>query len=98
MPGGTLLPIAVSRSRIRLFLEADDLAVAIEPENAHRRGVLRRHRQCGDRDVGVAVDVRIEQPPVVHPVEMIARENQVVVGRRCRLKCRAACRTASAVP
>ena len=46
----------------------------------HRRRVLRRHRQRGDRDVGVLVDVRVEHPPVVHAIEMIAGENQVVVG------------------
>ena len=65
---------------VRLFFEPHDLPVAIEQEDAHRRRIVRRHRQRGDRDVGVLVDMRVEQPPVVHAIEMIAGENQVVVG------------------
>ena len=56
-----------------------------------------RHRQRGDRDVGVAVDVRLSSSRVVHPVEVIAGQDQVVVGVVLDEMPRAL-RTASAVP
>ena len=56
-----------------------------------------RHRLRRDRDVGAGLDVRLDQLAEVHPVEVIAREDQVVVGVE-RAKWRAAWRTASAVP
>ena len=65
---------------LRLLLERDDLAAALEPEDAHRRGVVHRHRLRRDRDVGVAFDVRVDQLAVVHPIEMIAGEDEVIVG------------------
>ena len=37
-------------------------------------------RLRGDRDVGAALDVRLDQIAEVHPVEVIAGEDQVVVG------------------
>ena len=67
---------------IGLLFEPHDAAFAIEPEDAHARRVGRRHGQRGHGDVGVFVDVRVEQPSVVHPIEMIACENQVVVAPR----------------
>ena len=66
--------------RVRLLLERDDLAVAIEPEDAHRRRIVGGHRLRGDRDVGAPIDVRVDQLAVVHPVQVVAGENQVVVG------------------
>ena len=40
----------------------------------------RRHRLRGDGDVGAALDVRFDQLAEVHPIEMVAGEDQVVVG------------------
>ena len=39
-----------------------------------------RHRLRGDGDVGASFDVRLDQIVEVHPVEVIAGEDQVVVG------------------
>ena len=52
----------------------------IEAEDPHPGRIVRRDRLRGDRDVGLAIDVRLDEIAEVHPVEMIARENQVVVG------------------
>ena len=65
---------------LRLFLEADDLARAVEPEDAHLRGVLRVHGLRRDRDVGVALDVRVDELGEVHPVDVVAGEDEVVLG------------------
>ena len=54
-------------------------------------------RLGGDRDVGAALDVRVDQLAEVHAVEMIAGKDQIVLGV-VAAKCRAAWRTASAVP
>ena len=64
------------------------------PISVASRGV---DRLRGDRDVGAALDVRVDQLAEVHAIEVVARENQIVVGV-VAAKCRAACRTASAVP
>ena len=64
----------------RLLLERDDLPGAIEAEDPHLRRVCRRHGLRRDRDVGAALGVRLDQLRVVHPVQVIAGEDQVVVG------------------
>ena len=79
-PFGMLPPIAASRSARRLFLEAGDLAEIVELEDAHLRGIVGRDRLRGDRDVGAALDVRLDQLVEVHAVEMIAGEDQEVLG------------------
>ena len=65
---------------LRLFLERDDLSRSIEAEDPHRRRVVDRDRLRRDGDVGAALDVRVNQLAVVHPVEMVAGEDQVVLG------------------
>ena len=66
---------------VRLLLEPGDLALrdrtgrCPSPTPTSVGDRLRR-----DRDVGVAIDVRVDQFREVHPVEMVAREDQVVVG------------------
>ena len=42
--------------------------------------VVDGHRLGRDGDVGAALGVRLDQLRVVHPVQMIAGEDQVVVG------------------
>ena len=42
--------------------------------------IVGRDRLRGDRDVGVAIDVRVDELGVVHAIELIAGEDQVVVG------------------
>ena len=64
---------------VGLLFKAGDGAFAIETEDAHARCVVWRGRQSGDRDVRIFVDVGFEQPDVIHAVQMIARENQIVV-------------------
>ncbi|MCK7523786.1 MAG: hypothetical protein MZV64_42290 [Ignavibacteriales bacterium] len=96
---GCSRPISRQALRVRLLLEAGDLALAGRtgrcPSRARRRG---GHRLRRDGDVGAAFDVRVDQLREVHAVEVVAGEDQVVVRVGSRAKCRAACRTASAVP
>ena len=74
-----LLHLLEPRAR-GLFLECHDLAAAIEAEDAHRRCVVERHRLRRHGDVRPAIDVRVHELVEVHAVELIARENQIVVG------------------
>ena len=78
-PAGMLWPSSASRSRVGFSSNAGDLPGAVESEDAHLGGVVNRDGLCGDRDVGAAIDMGIDEVAVVHPVEMVARENQVVV-------------------
>ena len=66
--------------RRRLLLEAFDLALAIEAEDAHAAGVLGVGRLGRDRDVGARGDVRPHHLVELHPIEVVAGEDQVVVG------------------
>ena len=52
---------------------------AIEAEDPHRRRFVEPDGQRRDGDVGLAVDVILDELRVVHPVEVIADEDQVVV-------------------
>src|SRR6476661_7978803 len=65
---------------LRLFLERDNLAAAIETEDAHRRRLVGRDRLRRDRDVGAAVAVRIDHLGIIHSIQMIAGEDEVEVG------------------
>ena len=64
---------------VRLLFERDDLSLVVEPEDAHLCGVGACDRLRGDRDVGAALDVRLDQLAEIHAIEMIAREDQEVV-------------------
>ena len=64
----------------RLLFEADDLAQVVELQDPHLRRVVGRHRLGGDGDVGVALDVRLDELVEVHAVEVIARQDQEVLG------------------
>ena len=65
---------------IRLFLEAHDLPVMMEAKDPHAGRLFGMYRQRRDGDVCVLIDVRLEEAAVVHPIQMIAGENQVVIG------------------
>ena len=56
------------------------LPASIEAKDAHCRRVLDADRLRRDRDVRPAIAVRVDQLAVIHPVQVIAGENQVVVG------------------
>ena len=65
---------------VRLLFEGGDLAVDVEHEDAHLGRVGDGHRLRGDGDVGAVLDVRFDHVAEVHAIEMVAREDQVVVG------------------
>ncbi len=79
-PSGTLAPDLLQPRAVRFLLERLDAPVPIEPEDAHRRRVVDVDRLGRDRDVRARLDVRVDQLAEVHAIEMIAGENQVVVG------------------
>ncbi len=79
-PGGSDAANLRQARRVRLLLERRDLAVDVEAEDAHLGRFARRHRLRRNRDVGAALGVRLDELAVVHPVEVVAGEDQVVVG------------------
>jgi hypothetical protein len=48
-PSGMLRPISSRRARFGFSFERHDLPVVLEPEDAHRRRVIDRHRLRRDR-------------------------------------------------
>ena len=65
--------------RVRLLLEAAEVPAFIEAENPHLRRVGRRDRLRRNRDVGARLDVRVDELAEIHAIQMIAREDQIVV-------------------
>ena len=66
---------------LRFLLERHNLPARDRSERCPSpKPHARRHRLCRDRDVRLAIDMRVDQLVVIHPVEMIAGEDQVVVG------------------
>jgi hypothetical protein len=75
--------------RVRLFLERDDVPTGIEAEDAHlRRGLgIRRLRRNGD--IRSLRFVRPDQLLVIHPIQMVAGEDEVMARRMpCEVTCR----------
>ena len=66
--------------RLGLLLEGDDVAFVVEQEDAHLCRCFEVHRLRGDRDLGAAPFVGSDEIGVVHPVQMVTREDEVVVG------------------
>ena len=64
---------------IGLLLEGDDVPAAVEAEDPHLAGVFGRHRLGRDGDVRAVVDVCVDHLVEVHPVQVVASEDQVVV-------------------
>jgi hypothetical protein len=62
-----------------LLFESSDVPLSIEEEESHPGRVNTRDGQRRYRDVGVLVNVRIEEAAIVHPVEVVPGENEVVV-------------------
>ena len=75
-----LPPISARRSAAGLLLERGNPSELVEPQDPHLRRIDRRHRLRRDRDVGSGFDVRLDQLAEVHAVEMIASQDQEVVG------------------
>ncbi len=65
--------------RLRLLLERADLSVLGEAEDAHLRRRVRIDRLRRDRDVGLLRFVRVDELAVVHPIQMVAGEDEIVV-------------------
>ena len=61
-----------------LFGEGDDAVVVVDTHHAEAGGVLQRHFEAADGDVGPLVDVLLEHVLVVHLVDVVAGEQ-----RRC---------------
>ena len=79
-----LLPISASRSSVGFSSKPAICPSIVEPEDAHLRRVGGDDRLRRDRDVGAALDVRLDQLAEVHAVEVIAGEDQDSGRRRSR--------------
>ena len=75
-----LPPISASRSSVGFSSKSGDLSEIVELQDAHLRGIDGRDRLRRDRDVGAAFDVRLDQLEEIHAVEMVAGQDQEVVG------------------
>ena len=75
-----LRPICSSLCGLGLLLEGDDVAFVVEPEDAHLRRRLGVDRLGGDRDLGAEPFVRSDEIGVVHPIQMVTGENDIVFG------------------
>ena len=62
-----------------LLLELIDRAVGVRVHNAEAGGLLNGNLPHGDGHVGVALLVEANHPGIVHPVDMVAGEDQHVV-------------------
>ena len=79
-PRGILVTDLRQPRLVRLLLERHDLPVVVEPEDAHLGRITAAHRLRRDGDVGASLDVRFDQFTEVHPIEMVAGEDQEVLG------------------
>jgi hypothetical protein len=69
-------------ARGRLLVEVNDAARVVHLEDAEGGGLILGHRNHGDGRVGAALPVRLHHLPVVHVVELVAREDQHVARAR----------------
>ena len=75
--------VARHRQRVgRLFLEADDAALAVYLQDAEAGRLFDRHRQAADSQIRVALDVRADHVAVIHLVDVIAGKNHHVLRLR----------------
>ena len=75
-----LRPISWRRGCLRLLLERDDQTLAVEAEDTHLRGGLHIDRLRRDGDVRFPGLVSVDELAVIHSIEMIAGEDEVIVG------------------
>mmetsp|Transcript_13711 Transcript_13711/g.45106 ORF Transcript_13711/g.45106 Transcript_13711/m.45106 type:complete len:368 (-) Transcript_13711:407-1510(-) len=68
------------RVALRLFRKLHNLARVVNLHDAERRGALLVHRERRHRDVGAALAVLHHEILVVHAVEVVPGQNQVVLG------------------
>ena len=66
---------------LRLFHEARDRALGIRVHDSKFRRVLPPHGDRRDGQLGLFLDVLLEHPPVIHPVELVAAEDDEVIKR-----------------
>jgi len=79
---GSVGDAAANRSQplaARFLLEVADLSRSIESKDPHRARIVDAHGPRHERDIGVAVDVLVDEGRVVHSIQMVASENQVVL-------------------
>ena len=63
-----------------LLGELDDLVVVVRGQDAEAGGLLPGHGHDGDREVGVVLLVSVEHLAIIHAVELVAREDEHVLG------------------
>ena len=76
--------IRAARHRLRigrLFDEADDAAGAVHVHHAEAAGLVQRHLDAADGEVGALLDVCRKHGSVIHLVDVVASEDQHVRGR-----------------
>ena len=62
-----------------LLHEADDPPLGIGLHDAQRLGGAPAHRDGGDGEVGLRLDVLLQNSPEIHPVELVAAQDQGVI-------------------
>ena len=65
----------------RFLLEADDLPLRIRVHDAEGVRLLALHRDGGNGQVGLGIDVLLEHVAKIHAVKLIAREDDVIIVR-----------------
>ena len=79
------LRVAGNAGRIgRLLEEGDDAVVVVDMHHAEAPRLLARHLEAADGDVGAALDVLLQHQLVVHPVDVVAGEDDDVARRVAR--------------
>ena len=71
---------------LRLLLEVDHPARVVDPHDPARLGFGLGDRQGGDRGLGLVLQVRADHVLEVHPVELVAGEDQDEVVARTSVK------------
>ena len=67
-------------SLLRLFLEADDPAVAIDLDHSKMTALCRVHQDGRHRHIGARLVMLLQHEPVIHLVDVIAGKNHHVLG------------------
>ena len=70
----------VALGMLGLFLELEDGAVLVGVHDAEAAGLLHGNRADGDGAVGLALLVEAEHLGVIHLIDMVAREDQHLIG------------------
>ena len=68
------------RRRLRLLVKGHDPVVLIRGHHAEGSCLVETDRQAGNGHIGSRVAVALQHRGIVHPVDVISRENQRVLG------------------